>query len=55
MSVTAIPVMEFLNQGYKIRKIFPKNQHTQMKLLNLKNWCNEKVSKLGIILEYKVI
>ena len=34
----AIRVVEFSNGGYKIRKILPKNQHTQRKLLNFENW-----------------
>ena len=36
----ALPVMEFQDQGYKIRKILHKNQHTQWKLLNFENWTN---------------
>ena len=31
--------------GHKIRKVFPKNQHNQRKLLNFENWFNGKVSK----------
>ena len=34
----AIRVVEFSNGGYKIRKVFPKNQHPQRKLLNFENW-----------------
>ena len=30
--------MEFQDQGYKIRKIFTKNQQTQRKLLNFEHW-----------------
>ena len=37
----ALPVMEFQDQGYKSRKILPKNQHTQRKLLNFENWNSE--------------
>ena len=36
----AIRVVEISNGGYKIRKILPKNQHTQKKLLNFENWVN---------------
>ena len=43
----AIRVVEFSNGGYKIRKIFAKNQHTQRKLLNFENWVNGEVSKIG--------
>ena len=43
----AIRVVEFSNGGYKIRKILPENQHTQMKLLNFENWVNGEVSKIG--------
>ena len=35
----AIRVMEFL-KGYKIRKIFALNLHTQRKFLNFENWTN---------------
>ena len=41
----AIRVVEFSNGGYKIRKILPKNQHTQRKLLNFENWVSGEVSK----------
>jgi hypothetical protein len=36
----ALPVMGFQDQGYKIRKVFHKNQHTQRKLLNYENSTN---------------
>ena len=42
----AIPVVEFSNQGYKIRKILPKNQHTQRKLLNFENWVSGEALKI---------
>ena len=32
-----LPAMELQVQGYKIRKILRKNQHTQRKLLNFVN------------------
>ena len=35
----------FQTGGYKIRKILPKNQHTQRKLLKIKNWVNGEMSK----------
>ena len=41
----AIRVLEFSSRGYKIRKIFAKNQHTQRKVLNFENWVNGEVSK----------
>ena len=47
MLIMAIQVVEFSNGGYKIRKIFAKNQHTQRKLLNFENWVNGEVSKIG--------
>ena len=31
--------------GPKLERFLPKNQHTQRKLLNSKNWVNEKLSK----------
>ena len=40
-------VVEFSTGGYKIRKILPKNPHTQRKLLNFENWVNGEVSKIG--------
>ena len=36
----AIQVVEFSNGVYKIRKILPKNEHNQRKLLNFENWTN---------------
>ena len=35
--ICSIPVTEFQDQGYQIRKIFAKNQHKQRKLLNFEN------------------
>ena len=29
----------------KLERFLPKNQHTEMKLLNFENWINGKVSK----------
>ena len=42
----AIQVVEFLSGEYQIRKILPKNQHTQRKLMNFENWVNGEVSKI---------
>ena len=42
----ALPVMEFQDQGYKIRKVLYKNQHTQRKLLNFENWTNWEPQQL---------
>ena len=36
----AVQVVKFSSVGYKIRKILPKNQHTQRKLLHCEKWCN---------------
>ena len=41
----AIRVVEFSNGGTKLEIFFPKNQHTQRKLLNFENWVNREVSK----------
>ena len=42
----AIPVVEFLREGYKIRKTFwLKINCIQIKSLNFVNWLNEEVSK----------
>ena len=38
--IMAIRVVEFSNGVYKIRKILPKNQHTQRKFLNFESWTN---------------
>ena len=43
----AIWVVEFSNGGYKLERFLPKNQHTQRKLLNFKNWVRGEVSKTG--------
>ena len=44
-TLMVVRVVEFSSWGYKIWKIFAKNQHTQKKLLNFENWCNGEVSK----------
>ena len=33
-------VLEFSSGGTKFERFLPKNQHTQLKLLNFENWCN---------------
>ena len=33
--------------GTKLEGFFPKNQHTQRKLLNFENWVNGEVSLIG--------
>ena len=43
----AIQDVEFSNMGIKLERFLPKNQHTQRKVLNFMNWCNENVSKSG--------
>ena len=45
----------FQQGGTKLERFLPKNQDTQRKLLNFENWVNGEVSKIGIILESKVI
>ena len=50
----ALPVMEFQDQGYKIRKVLHKNQHTQRKLLNFENWTNGEPQELAKIRVFKV-
>ena len=37
----------FQTGGNKIEIFWPKNQHTQRKLLNFENWVNGEVSKIG--------
>ena len=42
----AIPVVEFSNEGTRLERFLPKNQHTLRKLLNFENWVNGEVSKI---------
>ena len=35
----------FQEKTTKFGRFLSKNQHTQRKLFNLSNWCNEEVSK----------
>ena len=35
----------FKSRDTKLERFLPKNQHTQIKLLDFENWCNGKVSK----------
>ena len=44
----ALWVVEFSNGRCKIRKISPKNQHPQRKLLNFENWVNGEALKLEV-------
>ena len=44
-----IRVVKFSNGGAELERFLPKNQHTQMKLLNFENWCNGEVSKRALI------
>ena len=44
--IMVIQIVEFSSWGYKFGKFLPKNQHTQMKLLNFENWCNGEVLKI---------
>ena len=37
----------FQTGGTKLERYLPKNQHTQRKLLNLENWVNGEVLKIG--------
>ena len=36
----------FKRGGTKLERFWPKNQHTQRKLLNFENWINGEVSKI---------
>ena len=54
LHIMALRVVGFLSWGYKIRNIFPKNQHTQRKLLNFENWVNGGGVKKCQILTFKV-
>ena len=38
LRVMAIRVMEISNEGTKLERFLPKNQHTQRKLLSFENW-----------------
>ena len=46
MGSMAIPVVEFLREGFTIRRFLAKNQHTQIKLLNFKYWRSSELSKI---------
>ena len=37
----------FKSRDTKLERFFPKNQHTQRKLLNFENWFSGEVSKIG--------
>jgi hypothetical protein len=43
--VMVTEVVEFSSRGTKLERFLPKNQHTQRKFLNFKNWCDGEVSK----------
>ena len=45
----------FKRGGTKLERLLPKNQHTQRKLLNLQNWVNGDVTKIGHHFRKKVI
>ena len=36
----------FHTGGTKLERFFPKNQHTQRKILNFENWVDGEVSKM---------
>ena len=42
-----IRVVKFSNRGYKIGKICAQKLTYPQEIMNLKNWCNEEVSKIG--------
>ena len=47
LQIMVIRVVEFLSGGTKLERFLPKNQHTQMKILNFESWRNGEVSKIG--------
>ena len=47
MSHMVIRVVEFSSGGTKLERCLPKNQHTQRKWLNLKNWFSGELSNIG--------
>jgi hypothetical protein len=47
-------VVEFSNGGYKIRKVFAENQHSQRKLLNFENWISGEPPKFSKIRVLKI-
>ena len=46
--------MSFQAAGTRLEIFLPKNQHTQMKLLNFENCYYGEVTKMGITLNHKV-
>ena len=49
MYIMALRVAEFSN----LEIVFPKNQHTQRKLLNFENWVSWELSKIGRQIMFK--
>ena len=49
IEIMVVQVIEFSSGGIKLERFLPKNQHTQRKLLNLKNWCYREVSQSSLI------
>ena len=47
--------MEFQVWDMKLQRFLPKNQHTQLKLLNFENWCNGELPKIGHHFSNKVM
>ena len=45
----AVWAVEISRGGFKSERFFPKNQHTQRKLLNFYHWGNGKISKSALI------
>ena len=45
LSLWQYGLWSFQAGGTKLERFFPKNQHTQRKLLNFENWFNGEVSK----------
>ena len=47
--------MEFQVWDMKLQRFLPKNQHTQLKLLNFENWDNSELSKIRHHISNKVM
>jgi hypothetical protein len=45
----------FKSGDTKLEIFLPKNQHTQRKLLNVENWCDGELSKIGHHFSNKVM
>ena len=51
MWAMAMMVMDLSNGGTKLKRVLPKNQHIQRKLLNFEFWINDELSKIILVIK----